>query len=193
MNTLINRSYRTPTRRERFVACVFGHESPIKLGVTAFIIVFGTLFVVLGAGVAYGAELSNGDVPWGECKGSGWTPDTPECAGYSMGLKNGLALAEEARQEAELERKKEALESLIRQQENADLGLRADAMLLEQVATRLTSALDALPPTSPNRAGRVELMSAIEMIEGRISEIVFEQQRLKTRLENFERLLADPK
>jgi hypothetical protein len=190
MATIINRSYRIRTSSERFVARAIGHESPIALALVAFLIVFGIPFALMGVGAAYGAEADGTDI-WGVCTDSGFDPDTPECAGYSMGFRKASAIAEEARKEAELEREKEALESLIRQQENADFGLRADALLLEMLRSRLETALAALPQNDFTEVSCQELFSAVDRISEELRDITERRVLISQRIAAFRQQLAE--
>jgi hypothetical protein len=117
----------------------------------------------MGVGAAYGAEADGTDI-WGGVQPIRDSIQILQSApGTRWALRKASAIAEEARKEAELEREKEALESLIRQQENADFGLRADALLLSKCSVaRLHTALAALPQTSISQKSRCqELVSAL--------------------------------
>jgi uncharacterized coiled-coil DUF342 family protein len=108
-----------------------------------------------------------------------------------MGFRKASAIAEEARKEAELEREKEALESLIRQQENADFGLRADALLLEMLRSRLETALAALPQNDFTEVSCQELFSAVDRISEELRDITERRVLISQRIAAFRQQLAE--
>ena len=188
MSTLINRSYPVRTNTQRITALVASGAGIVGQAILLCIVLFGTIYVLLGAGAVYGAE---GDDPiaWEECIGRGFPPGSEVCVGYIAGYHDALAIAEADKAAAEVKRLKENLEFVGLELRGRLLILRIDIKLLEEFSDSVQKALGELPANQETEMRFRTLVTLGDQIAQTKKNLVDQVEGIKQRLATVQQQL----